>query len=92
MFEIKEKITGKTGSIGTKNVKIIAPLKYLSNFWRTLKMSLINCEINLDLNWSKNCVIVANNANQATTFSINDTKLYVPVVTLSTQDNAELLA
>ena len=55
-------------------------------------MSLINCVINLDLNWSENCVIVATNvAAQATTFPITDTKLYVPVVTLSTQDNAKLL-
>ena len=55
-------------------------------------MSLINCEINLDLNWSEKCVIVANNvAAPATTFSLTDTKLFVPVVTLSTQDNAKLL-
>ena len=55
-------------------------------------MPLINCEITLDLNWSENCVIVATNvAAQATTFSITDTKLYVPVVTLSTQENAKLL-
>ena len=49
-------------------------LKYLSNFWRTLEMLLINCEINLNLNWSKNCVIVANNEDQGTEFSITDTK------------------
>ena len=66
------------------------PLKYLSNFWRTLDMLLINCEINLDLNWSKRCVIVANNAGQETKFSITDAKLYVPVVILSTKDNAKL--
>ena len=55
-------------------------------------MSFINSEINLDLNWSKNCVIVATNvAAEAATFSITDTKLYVPVVTLSIQDNAKLL-
>ena len=54
-------------------------------------MSLINCEINLDLIWSKNCVILANNSDQATTFSIADTKLYVPIVTLSAQDNENLL-
>ena len=54
-------------------------------------MPLINCEIHTDLNWSKNCVILTNNEDLATTFSITDTKLYVPVVTLSTQDNAELL-
>ena len=54
-------------------------------------MPLINCEIHTDLNWSKNCVILTNNEDLATTFSITDTKLYVPVVTLSTQDNAKLL-
>ena len=69
----------------------MVPLKYLSNFWRTLEGLLINCEINLILIWSTNCVIVASNlANQNATFSITDTKLYVPVVTLSTQDNAKL--
>ena len=73
----------------------MVPLKYLSNFWRTLERSLINCEINLeiklDLNWSKNRIIVANNANQDTRFSITDTKFYVPVVTLSIEDNTKLL-
>ena len=70
----------------------MVPLKYLCNFWRTLKMPLINCEINLDLNWSKKCVIVATTvADQGTTFLITDTKLYVPVVTLPTYDNAKLL-
>ena len=55
-------------------------------------MSLINCEINFDLNWSENCVIVATNtAAEATSFPITDTKLYGPIVTLSTQDNARLL-
>ena len=55
-------------------------------------MRLTNCEITLDLNWPENCVIVATNlAAQVTTFSITDTKLYVPVVILSTQDNPKLL-
>ena len=55
-------------------------------------MSLINCEVTLDLNWSENCVIVAINvAAQTTTISITDTKLYFPVVTLSTQDIAKQL-
>ena len=55
-------------------------------------MRLTNCEITLDLNWSENCVIVATNlAAQVTTFSITDTKLDVPVVILSTQDNPKLL-
>ena len=46
-------------------------------------MSLVNCEVNLDLNWSKNCAIVANNVDQDTTFSITGTKISVPVVALS---------
>ena len=67
-------------------------LKYLSSFWRTLEMALINCEINIDLKWSKHCVIVATNVTaQGTTFSISDAKLYVPVVTILTQDNTKLL-
>ena len=49
MFKIKQKITGVTDDDGTKNVKIIVQLKYLSNFWKTLEMPLINCEINLIL-------------------------------------------
>ena len=69
----------------------MVPLKYLSNFYRTLEMPLINCEINLILTWSANCVISNAAPNQATTSTITDTKLYVPVVTLSTQDNAKLL-
>ena len=85
-------MTGQAGDDGTKNVEIMVPLKYLSNFWRTLEMPLINCEISLILTWSANCVIVSTNvANQNATFAITDTKLYVPVVTLSTQDNAKLL-
>ena len=71
---------------------MMVPIKYLSNFWRTLEMPLINCQINLILTWNANCVIVSTNVeNQNATFAITDTKLYVPVVTLSTQDNAKLL-
>ena len=69
----------------------MVPLKYLSSFRKTLELSLINYEINLDLKWSKNCVIVANNDDQTATFSITNTRFYVLVVTLSTQDNAKLL-
>ena len=57
-FKFKVKITGKSPAAGnTKDVEIIVPLKYLSNFWRTLEMPLINCEVNLILAWSKDCVI-----------------------------------
>ena len=55
-------------------------------------MPLINCESSLILSWSANCVIIASNvANQNATFAITDTKLYVPLVILSTQDYAKLL-
>ena len=80
------------GNNGTKKVEIMVPLKYLSNFWGILKMPLINYEINLDLNWSNECIIkVTAVADQGTTFSITDTKLYGPLVTLSTQDDEKLL-
>ena len=67
----------------------MVPLKYLSNL---ILMPLINCEINLILNSSASCVNVYTNvANQNAKFTITETKLYVPVVTLSAQDNAKLL-
>ena len=61
-FKSKTKITGKTPAAGnTKDVEIIVPSKYLSNFWRTIifEMPLINCEVNLVLTWSKDCVITS---------------------------------
>ena len=72
-----------------QDTEIIVPLKYLSNFWRTLEMPLINCEVNIILTWSKDCLITSSNG--AGKFAITETKLYVPVVALSTQDNAKLL-
>ena len=83
-FNFKVKMTGQTGDNGTKNIEIMVPIKYLSNFWRTFEIPLINCEFNLILTWSANCVIVSTNvANQNATFPITDTKSYVPVITLS---------
>ena len=61
-FKYKQKITGGTGNSSTKNIKIMISLKCLSNFWRTLEMSLINCEINLILTWYKNYVIAFDTA------------------------------
>ena len=55
-FNFKVKIIDQSENDGTKIVEIIVPLKYLGNFWRTLEMPLINCEVNLILNWSTNCV------------------------------------
>ena len=72
----------------SKNVKIAVPLKYLSNFWRSLEMPLINCKIHLELNWTKDCVM---STVADTTFQITNTKLYVPIVTLSSKDNVKLV-
>ena len=58
-FKFKAKITGQTGNDGTKDVEIMVPLKYLSNFRRTLEMPLIKCEVNLILTWSSSCVLIA---------------------------------
>ena len=70
----------------------MVPLKYISNFCRTLEMPLINCEIELILIFSEDCVIISTDINnQVPTFTITETNLYVPVVTLSTQDNAKLI-
>ena len=70
----------------------MVPLKYLSNFWRTLEMPLINCEVNLILTWSADCVIIYNDvANQVLTFPITEKNPYVPVVTLLAQDNVKSL-
>ena len=91
-FKFKAKITGQTGDDGTKDVEIMVPLKYLSNFWRNLEMPLINCEVNLILTWSSTFVTIASSIpNQNATFAITDTKLYVPLVTLSTQENTKFL-
>ena len=89
-FKSKIKITGITpNNDNEKDVEIMAPLKYLSNFWRTLEMPLINCEVNLILTWSSTYVITISTG--AGRFAITDTRLYVPVVTLSTQENTKLL-
>ena len=92
-FNFKTKITGQNdNNRRINNVEIMVPLKYSSNFWRTPEIPLINCEVGLILTWSANCVIIYTNvANQVPTFEITETNLYVPVATLSTQDNAKLL-
>ena len=95
-YKVAEKISYAEGNevdnpdfdpdkIGTKEVQIVVPLKYLRNFWRTLNMLLINCEVSLTLTWSANCVITsmekrvvtaANRDHSPTnaTFKITDTK------------------
>ena len=71
----------------TKNVKIAAPLKYLSNFWRSFELPLINCNVHVELNWTKDCVM---STIADTTFKITNTKLSVPIVTFSTKDSVKL--
>ena len=91
-FNYKVKLLGNPvldGAIAKLSVKIVVPLKYLSNFFRSLEMSLINCKIKLNLTWEKECVF-SNQAGDAV-FIINDTKLYVPVVTLSKEDNKDFI-
>ena len=89
-FKSKIKITRNTLADGnTKDVEIIVPLKYIGNFWRSLEIPSTNCELNLIITWSLTCFIT--NSTGTGRFTITDKKLYVPVVTLSTQDNAKLL-
>ena len=99
-FKCKENLIANTNAHGTKTgVKIAVPLKYLSNFWRSLEMPLINCKIELSLKWIENCVLtsvaIGADANatgaDSATFKITDAKLYVPVVTLSAEDNVKLV-
>ena len=81
-----------------KGVKIAVPLKYLGNFWRSLEMPLINCKVELSLKWIENCVLTTAEINavanatgaDGANFEITDAKLYVPIVTLSAEDNAKL--
>ena len=82
-----------------RNATIVVPLKYLSNFWRSLEIPLINCKVELKLEWAKCCFFSVvgneNNIHESTNandiiFTIKDTNLYVPVVTLSARCNKKL--
>ena len=88
----KSKLISGTDDNNVNNVKLVVPLKYVSNFFRSLEMPLVNCEIDLELTWHKDCMISNANAaaGQIVSFMITYTKLYVPVVTLSTKDNNNL--
>ena len=105
-FDYKIEITGNldAGEDEKEDVEIAIPLQYLANFWRSLDIPLINCEITLILSWYKECVLVgrafrgppaaaANFINSPTDAKseITDCKLYVPVVTLSAENDNKLL-
>ena len=82
-------VAGNAAGVRRLNVKVVVPLKYLSNFFRSLEMLLINCKIKLNLTWKKECVL--STAGGEAVFIINDTKLHVPVVTLSKEDNKDFI-
>ena len=91
-FKYKVELLGNPvldGNIAKRSVKVAVPLKYLSNFFRSLEIPLINCKIKLNLTWKKECVL-STDAGDAV-FIINDMKMYVPVVTLSKEDNKDFI-
>ena len=102
-FKYKTSIVGKTpeDNDSLMNTKVVIPLKHLSNFWRALNKPLINCEVELVLTWSKNCFLAdmiveadvdsAIVAPSSAAFKTTDTKLYVPVVTFSKENNIKFL-
>ena len=112
-FKYKTSITGNTynvgageagydaNKVGKNETEVVIPLKHLSNFWRSLNIPLINCEVELILTWSKNCVLADMTVNAAANpaivaptgleFKITHTKLYVPFVTLSKENDTKLL-
>ena len=94
-FKYKAALLGKTENAvantnsSVKEAKIVVPLKYLSNFWRSLEMPLINCKVYLELNWIEDCIL--SSAGNTAKFAIADTKLHVPIVTFSSESLAKQL-
>ena len=91
-FKYKVSLLGNpvvANNIARINLKVVVPLQYLSNFFRSLEMPLINCKIKLNLTSKKECVLSTDDGNAV--FIINDTKLYVPVVALSKEDNKDFI-
>ena len=76
----------------TQKYRNMGPLRYLINFWKTLEMPLVNCEISLILTSSENCKLIYGSIDdQVPNFAITGTKFYVPIVTLSTQKNVKTI-
>ena len=108
-FDYKTSITGKLAgsNVEKDDVEIAVPLRYLSNFFKSLNFPLINCEVSLTLTWSGNCVITSKATREAdpdadpvvdgikiptnAAFKITDCKLYFPVVTLSAENDNKFL-
>ena len=92
-LKYKVALVGKTanhnyGKSSVKDVKIVVPLKYLSNFWRSLEMPLINGKVHLELNWIENCIL--SSAGDSSKVETTDAKLHVPILTMSTKDRVNL--
>ena len=92
-FKYKAALVGKTanhneGKSSVKDSKIVVPLTYLSNFWRSIKIPLINCKVHLELNSIEDCIL--SSAGGSAKFEITDPKLHVRIVTLSTKDSVNL--
>ena len=91
-FKYKVSLLGNpvvADNIAKRSIKVVVPLKYLSNFFRSLEMHLINCKIKLNLTWKNECVLSTDAGNAV--FIINDTTMYVPVVILSKEDNKDFI-
>ena len=88
----KSKLIKVNNVNNVNNVQLVVSLKYVRNFFRSLELPLVNCKIDLELTWHKDCIISSAHAaaGQVVSFMITDTKLYVPIVTLSTKDNTNL--
>ena len=92
LIYLGEKKNGTDGQNNTIIVEILVPLKHLNKFWIILEIQLINCEVNLTLNWYKEGVTFSNTVKtKAAVFAITETRLYVPVVILSTEDTKKLI-
>ena len=96
-FKYKAAFVGKTADAYSNNRNSylkkhtnILPLKNFSNFWRSLEIPLINYKIHLELNWIEDCIL--SSAGNSAKFKITDAKLHVPIVTLSTKDNVNLVS
>ena len=79
-----------------RNAATVVTLNYLSNFWRLLEMPLINCKLELNFKWKEHCVLAAVGDDSTISdpsniiFTIKDTKLYDPALTLSAKDNKKI--
>ena len=92
-FKYKAALAGKTKDFANQKSSVketikAVPLKYLSNFWKSLEMPLINGKVQLELNWIEDCIL--SSAGDSAKLEIADVKLHVPVVTLSTKDSVNL--